>query len=266
MTNKKVLILVLAGLLLFGPLLSACTMREEIGEGGGLDPAQTERLREESTAAAVQTAAGSSAPAGDAGVDRIWEIYEKARDRNAALTALEENQLLYTKKGDSDESISLRLNMTGIGTEDVAVAAVGSVKTQGTVIPLEIYYRRGVQVRASGEKRTTEGATLEQVLTSVDFLQSFHRDLDRSCIRETSMEESADGMVTLSLTFDGKINGLQTAGRGEIMINEEGLIISEGYSFEAQNSSGTVSQSVECTLLAANGDVVPASMPENLGN
>ena len=265
MMMKRLIPWIAAGMTFASAVFSGCTLREEIGEGGSMDPAQAELILTEEQEAAQDDRAEQTTPALPAeDIADAWAAYEAARDKNATLTALEENQLLYTKRGETDESISLKLNMTQIGTEDVAVAATGSVKTQGSVIPLEIYYWRGVQVRASGDKMTTEAASLDQVLVSVDFLQGIRRDLNRNCITGAVLEESADGTVTLSLTFDGTINGLRTAGRGEIVIDEDGYIVSEGYSFEADGTNGRVSQSVECTLLARNEEVIPADLPENL--
>ena len=96
----------------------------------------------------------------------------------------------------------------------------------------------------------------------MDFLLSIRRDLKKEDITAASMFEAVDGMITISLQFTGTISGLPTTGRGELLLDADHLIASEGYSFEAVNKDGkTVSQSVECTLICCGQDVKPIDLP-----
>ena len=252
--------------LLCSLLLSGC-VREEINEGDKLDPDEQTMILTEDNEDDMSWEAETSDPSAPASDDisSVWTILQEARDRMAGLSAIEENQLLYTKKDGSDESITLRLTMTDMDTDGFTVGAVGTVKTQGNVIPLEIYYKNGVMVRTSGGNSAKEEASKDQVLATVDFLLSIRRDLKEKDITSAKMLETADGFKTISLVFDGDISGLPTSGRGEILIDANGLIASEGYSFEATNKDGkAVSQSVECTLLAVNEAVKAIELPPEI--
>ncbi len=262
--KRRLLNLIWIAILLVSSVFSGC-VREEINEGGKLDP--EEQVLVDSEEDADDSAWDTSFDAGslDGSVDEAWDALQEARALMAELKAVEENQLLYTKKEDSDESITLRVTMIDVDSDDVVIGAVGTVKTQGNVIPLEIYYKDGKMVRTSGGNSLSEDATKEQVLATVDFLQSIRRDLKKEELLSAEMMETADGFKTISLVFSGTISGLPTNGRGEILINADGLISSEGYSFEATNKEGkTVSQSVECTLLAHGTDVKPVDLPAEL--
>ncbi len=240
-------------------LLSGCEMREEIGEGGSIDgnadvfPQTSVSGRGEETAVT------------DSGIDSAWRIYEAAIEKTDSADALEINQLIYTKKTDTEESISLHLCMTGIGTEAMAVQADGSVNSDGDVMSVGISYYDGRRLSTGAQSEKLEETDEDTVLSEVVFLRGFHRDMCRSFMTDASYESSADGMVTLSFTFEGMINDVFTSGNGEIMINSDGLLASEGYSFEVTDSDGMRStQSVECVLLAVNDDVSAIEIPEKL--
>ena len=263
--KRRTLYLLWIAVLLFSMVFSGCK-REEIDEGGRLDPdEQIQRDTEPAEDDQPVLTAGSTASVIDEAIDKAWEVLQEARKNMAALTAVEENQLLYTKIDGSDESITLRVAFTDIGTEDIVIGASGTVKTQGNVIPLEIYYKKGMMVRASGGKSTKSASTLEEALITVDFLRSIRSDLKKEDVTEASMLETADGMITISLQFTGTISGLPTSGRGELLLDADHLIASEGYSFEARNKEGkTVAQSVECTMLAYGQDVKAIDLPAEL--
>ena len=264
--KRHVLYIILTFVLMSALLFSAC-VREEIDEGGKLDPDEQSLMETEDPNENMQWDPTTllSSDADGTQIAAAWNTLAEARDKMSNLTDIEENQLLYTKKQGSEESITLRLTMTRIGGDDFAIGAKGTVKTQGNVIPLEIYYKNGVMVRISGGNKVKEESSMESVLATVDFLQSIRRDLQQENITYAEMLETADGIKTISVQFEGTISGLATVGRGEILIDSDGLISSEGYSFEAINKDGEqVSQSVECTLLACNKDVKAIDLPEEL--
>ena len=263
--KRRLLRFIMIVALSFSLFLTAC-VREEINEGGRLDPdEQNIENTEEDDIGQQDTAAPVVSDAEGSDIDASWNVLTEVRERMNGLTALEENQLLYTKIEDSEESITLRLTMTGIGGEDFTLGAAGSVKTQGNVIPLEIYYRNKTMVRISGGNKDTADSTEDEALATVDFLRSIRRDLTKECLTSAVMTETVDGIKTVSILFEGTISGLSTTGRGEILIDPDGLISSEGYSFEAVNKDGKkVSQSVECTLLACNADVNAVDLPPEL--
>ncbi|MBO4288471.1 MAG: hypothetical protein J5865_00030 [Lachnospiraceae bacterium] len=261
--KRRALFFIWTMILLFSFLFTGCK-REEIDEGGKLDPAgQIQTESEEPWEDVTEDLTDSSAaPSADAEIDRAWEVLQEARKNMASLKAVEENQILYTKIDGADDSISLRVTVTDIDTGKLTIGAAGTVKTKGNAIPLEIYYKDGVMVRISGGNSAKTEATQEEALANVDFLRSIRRDLKKEDLTSASMFEAADGMITISLQFSGTISGLPTTGRGELLLDADHLIASEGYSFEATNKDGKpVSQSVECTLLCWDQDVKAVELP-----
>lgn len=198
-----------------------------------------------------------------------WARYLLAKEAMDGLAAREEQFLVNTKQmsggNEASESVDVRLKRTGLDQETPQFSAVGTVKTQGGNIPLEMYYQDGTLYSISGTAKVKKTADYADSVATVDILGGFSAQLKKEYIISMSYAENADGTVFLELSFHGNINQVDTSGSGELILNSKGYIISQKYILTAEVEQdgvpATVEQSVECTLLSYGDSVKPIEFP-----
>ena len=205
------------------------------------------------------------------GIDEeAWELYAAAQAKMEALTAREEHSMVYTTQEDEtgrvEQSIQVRVKFTGLGSEQAQLSAAGTVKVNDEVIPLEIYYRDGYVYTSGASGRVKGQSTFEETAATVDILGGLSKELIRDYITAIRQISYADGSVIIELAFKGDINGMDTMGTGEVILNEEGYVISQKFDLQAEVTvegiPAMVRQSAECILINYGSDVTDVEFPD----
>lgn len=205
------------------------------------------------------------------GIDEAaWESYRTARDKMSGLSAREENSMVYTTQenelGYVEQSIQVNVKFTGLGTEQAELSAVGTVKVNDQVIPLEIYYTDGYVYTSGASGRVKGTSTFEETAATVDILAGLSNELTREYITAIRQFSYVDGTTIIEMAFKGMIGGMDTMGNGEIIINEEGYIVSQRFDLQAEalvdGISTIVRQSAECITLNYGDAVTQIEFPE----
>lgn len=207
--------------------------------------------------------------AGEGFDEAAWELYSQAQAAMDALTAREEQFLVYTVQTSgetqTEESVDVRLKRIALDSEDPQFSAIGTVKLSGERIPLEMYYQDGVLYSISGTAKVKKAAGYAESVATVDILGEFSGQLKQEYISAISKTENADGTAFLLLSFHGNINGVDTSGSGELILNAGGYVISQKYDLTAEVEQdgvpASVRQSVECTVLSYGDSVTPIEFP-----
>ncbi len=205
------------------------------------------------------------------GIDEdAWNIFEAAREKSNAWVNREETVLIYTIQmvGDerTEETIDLWVRFTGLGSEEAAFWATGSVMAGGQKMDMSWYYTDGTFYTVNGSSLTGQEAPYAEASSGVDVLASFLTELTREKITAIGQTTNADETTVISFSFSGMINEMDTEGTGEVVIDENGCILSQKYNLEASTAVNgvvaSVRQSAECTNLAYDDAVESIVFPD----
>jgi len=235
---------------------------EESTEGSGADNSETTGL---TTATNTETKTPSSTDDLNAGRDGAWEYYKAVKKNTDKLTRQESQVVVYSKSGSGDTAetqvVSLRINVnSALGSEEIG--ASGTVKAMGEVMPLNMHYSNGKLVSESNGNVSVEDSTYEAALRTVNVLVSFYDSFSEEMISNISVSDNADGTKLISMIFNGNIGETDSSGSGDLIINSEGLIISESFNISATDSESglPITQSIESSLISY-GDNTPEITP-----
>lgn len=204
---------------------------------------------------------------GGRSIDNPKLFYSKARETADALDAREFRSIVYTKAGTGDnsvtESVNMHVTVSGESTEKPLLHAKGNVKSGNEVVPLEIYFSDGIMYSSGKAGSIKTPTTFEETISQVDVLYELKQAMTPDTITEIECSENADGTVVISLCFETELGGHSVSGTDELLVNANGIIISEGISLSS-GGDGTlpVGQSVEYSLITYGEDVAPIKLPD----
>jgi len=249
-THRKALLILLTALLFTG-----CGGPAEDIKEGAIEETQQTESEQISTSGEVD--------------DRFYQLYHEANALTDGLSCRQEQYLLYTLYENEDSTREDSIRMTTIlrdcDTAAPLMSSVGTVGTAAELIDLELYYKDGMLYQCGGESKVKTSRSYEEAVDSFDLVHSFIEELTDDKIQSATGSVSADGTVLIDLVISGIINGMQTEGNGELLLNAEGLILSRSFSLSAVTFENgdpvTIHQSVESTLLSWNEDVPDIDFP-----
>lgn len=188
------------------------------------------------------------------------DVFFDARKKTDSLAKIEYLTKVYSKQGTGElapkESIDMRTVITSRDTKNPKFTIEGNVKTSKATLSLVLKYAAGV-LYINGDKKTTEEkTTFEKALKDNDVLYDLKQQLKKETIDTCKLVENADGTKVISVTFKMEINKQETNGTDEVIIDADGIIVSEALNLSAKDKDGVITaQSVEYTLIGTGKEV-----------
>ena len=147
------------------------------------------------------------------------------------------------------------------------IAGLLTITEHGDILALEsLLHKNGYGSGVSPLGILTGTEHIEETAATVDILGGLSQELVREYITAIRQFSYADGTVIIELAFKGDINEMETMGTGEIILNEEGYIISQKFDLQAEVTvdgiPAVVRQSAECVLMNYGDSVSAVDFPD----